>query len=359
MYLRFKHQLKYCKGIENLPSNVSEKVIRRHIQINEATKIIYCGIEKAGSTFWRRFFQYLNKRIVQSPYNIKPEKVAENHVDIRKTNLVKLLGLLQLSTKFIFVRNPYTRLLSGYVDKIYSPNPYYWKLGAKAVRHARKIETPCGHETTFKEFVDYIIHAHDRKLERDEHFIPGHEMCIPCQIQYNYIGKIETFIGDTFYILEKLNLTQYLPYLKDFKKQSISDAIYDVSQAFVKFRKGASKCLRSDDSLKRIWRKLQIRGIIANELKFPFNLNDSRFMQERELSKALEIAHKQSQTYDLKTQKQSHLIKAYRTIPLETMFKLADVYKLDFKIFDYEQFPIDLFQNRSSSLSDIFSINTL
>jgi hypothetical protein len=34
-------------------------------------------------------------------------------------------------------------------------------------------------------------------------------------------------------------------------------------------------------------------------------------MQERELSKALEIAHKQSQTYDLKTQKQSHLIKAY------------------------------------------------
>jgi hypothetical protein len=35
-------------------------------------------------------------------------------------------------------------------------------------------------------------------------------MPIPCQIQYNYIGKIETFIGDTFYILEKLNLTQYL-----------------------------------------------------------------------------------------------------------------------------------------------------
>jgi hypothetical protein len=39
------------------------------------------------------------------------------------------------------------------------------------------------------------------------------------------------------------------------------------------------------------------------------------------------------------------------------MFKLAEVYKLDFKIFDYEMFPEYLFRNRTDYVSNnIFSI---
>ena len=68
-------------------------------------------------------------------------------------------------------------------------------------------------------------------------------------------------------------------------------------------------------------------------------------------------AHKQSQKYDLKTQKRNYLINAYNMIPLQTMFKLANMFKLDFQIFDYEPFPDYLFQNRTTSNSNnVFSI---
>ena len=357
MRLRTGHQLLHCEGSEATSSMVPEEMIRRQIQPNEIHKLIYCGIEKAGSTFWRRFLQCLSKRIVQSPFKIKAENVIRNNIDVKKTGLVKILGLLQSSTKFTFVRNPYTRLLSGYVDKIYSPNPYYWKLGAKAVRLSRRVIFPCGHDTTFNEFVDYIIYVQNNRKERDEHFIPGHELCIPCQIHHDIIGKMETFANDTFYILEKLNLTEYVPHLKDFKRQSALDAIYDVSQAYIAFRKVASRCLKYEDSLKRIWRKLQIRGLISDQIKFPFSVNDAKYISNSEFSSKLIEAHKQSQKYDLKTLKRNYLIDAYNMIPLQTMFKLAEVYKLDFKIFDYEMFPEYLFRNRTDYVSNnIFSI---
>jgi hypothetical protein len=168
---------------------------------------------------------------------------------------------------------------------------------------------------------------------------------------------METFANDTFYILEKLNLTQYVPHLQNFQKQSALDAIYDASQAYIAFRDKASLCLKYDQSLKRVWRKLQIRGLISDQIKFPFSVNDAKYISNSEFSSKLIEAHKQSQKYDLKTLKRNYLIDAYNMIPLQTMFKLAEVYKLDFKIFDYEMFPEYLFRNRTDYVSNnIFSI---
>ena len=360
MRLRTEHQLLQCKKSAGTLSKIPDQMLRGHIQPDNRHKLVYCGIEKAGSTFWRRFLQCLNNRRVQSPYQIKPERVAENHTDIQNIKLVRILETLQSYTKFTFVRNPYTRLLSGYVDKIYSPNPVYWRIGSKAIRVARGIKFHCGHDVTFKEFVEYLIQTQYYYLDRDEHFIPGHDLCIPCQVHYDFIGKMETFANDTFHILEKLNLTQYLPHLQNFQKQSALDAIYDASQAYIAFRDKASLCLKYDQSLKRVWRKLQIRGLISDEIKYPFSQFDSKHIKQKPLFGLLKRAHKQSQKYDLKTQKRNYLINAYNMIPVQTMYRLANMFKLDFQIFDYEPFPDYLFQNRTTSNSNnVFSIVNL
>ena len=40
---------------------------------------------------------------------------------------LKLHSVIQNSDKFMFVRDPYSRVLSGYVDKLFSPNTMYQK----------------------------------------------------------------------------------------------------------------------------------------------------------------------------------------------------------------------------------------
>ncbi|XP_052068690.1 carbohydrate sulfotransferase 9-like [Mytilus californianus] len=331
-------------------------MFRRQLQPNTAHKFIYCGIEKAGSTFWRRLLQYIQLSKVQTPYRIRPELANAYYVDISKSNLLEVLGVLKSFTKFIFVRNPYTRLLSGFIDKIYSPNPYYWnKIGMNAISLARGITNACGHDVSFKEFVEYIIHSNNNpKSRRDVHFIPAHQLCLPCYIQYDFIGKIESFEKDVLFILEKLNLTQYLPVLRNFKNQSVFDALYDVSHTFIEFRKEASKCLSYEESLKRTWRKLQLRGIIADEINLPFPYKESENITEEKLLLTFINANKQSQTFDLRSQKRKYLIDAFSTLSLQTLDKLADVFMIDFKIFDYNIYPSFIFQNKNISSQDIF-----
>ena len=54
----------------------------------------------------------------------------------------------------MFTREPYGKLLSGYVDKLFAPNPYFWKaIGRLIIRKFRKDPSPesltCGHDVTF------------------------------------------------------------------------------------------------------------------------------------------------------------------------------------------------------------------
>lgn len=349
---RYLHQLSQCKRLRDMEIKTSERMFRRQLQPNKAHKFIYCGIEKAGSTFWRRLLQHVQLGTVQTPYRIRPELANSYYVDLSKSTLLEVLGLLKSFTKFIFVRNPYTRLLSGFIDKLYSPNPYYWnKIGIPATRLAREITHTCGHDVSFKEFVEYIIHSNNNpQSKRDVHFIPAHQLCLPCYIQYDFIGKIESFEKDAWFVLGKLNLTQYIPVLQNFKNQAVFDALYDVSHTFVEFRKEASKCLSFEESLKRTWRKLQFRGIIADEINLPFSYKEAENITEEKLLSTFIKANKQSQKFDLRSQKQKHLMYAYSTISLQTLEKLVEVFMIDFKIFDYNIYPAFIFQNTNISI---------
>jgi hypothetical protein len=55
-------------------------------------------------------------------------------------------------------QEPFERLLSGYADKLYSPNAAYWNfIGRYIVTNFREkpsnLSLECGHDITFEEFV--------------------------------------------------------------------------------------------------------------------------------------------------------------------------------------------------------------
>lgn len=67
---------------------------------------------------------------------------------------VAVQRFLDVVTKVMFTRQPYSKLLSAYVDKLYSPNPFFWgKIGRHIVRKFRSRPSAksvaCGHDVTF------------------------------------------------------------------------------------------------------------------------------------------------------------------------------------------------------------------
>ena len=103
----------------------------------------------------------------------------------------------------MFVREPFQRLLSAYRDKMAGQD----RLKEKWLLYERKIiqkfrpGTPeRGLENgdvvvTFKEFVEYII-SEGRRDGFDWHWKPFEEICRPCDITYDFIGRYENIEDD-------------------------------------------------------------------------------------------------------------------------------------------------------------------
>ena len=113
--------------------------------------ILYCPVEKCATTFWRRSLHMLTYQNSPSPYsnpfevprsllpNINKEFTAQSLYG----NSTKEIAVRKNSFKFLFVRNPYSRVYSTFVDKLLPPDPYFWRiLGVKSITlNSGKIQT--------------------------------------------------------------------------------------------------------------------------------------------------------------------------------------------------------------------------
>ncbi|VDH93989.1 Hypothetical predicted protein [Mytilus galloprovincialis] len=159
-------------------------------------------------------------------------KAHMQFVPEEKMKLDNCHNILIENSKFLFVRDPYSRLLSGYLDKIFSPSPYWFLIGSKAVEFTRKQKNHCGHDVTFPEINGGVLHTEELNKDRDGHFLPATDHCRPCVVQYNYNGKMKTFADDVRFSLKEFNLENYTSVLKDFRSDSIYDSLADSGQTF-------------------------------------------------------------------------------------------------------------------------------
>ncbi|XP_076472391.1 uncharacterized protein LOC143301861 [Babylonia areolata] len=109
--------------------------------------IRYCGIAKSASTTWEGFFAAI-----------------KNHMKSRDINPSEDRNQAEDEVYFTFVREPYARLWSAYVDKLLTPNVLFWRsTGRYIVGKFRKNPSEksrrCGHDVTFPEFIRYVIDA--------------------------------------------------------------------------------------------------------------------------------------------------------------------------------------------------------
>ena len=260
--------------------------------------------------------------------------------------------------RLMFVRDPYQRLMSVYVDKIVAPNPIYWKIfGVPAKRAIRKNNTlqngsECGHDLTFAEFVRFVVLVLDpavyaRPAGPDGHFNTQSEMCRPCAIDYDFVGKMETFAQDSLEMIRQMGLSNDTVDL--LTKQGIDlreeDALLDsCNQPFDSiFKGGYPKCITFHEALQRAWKKMQMRGLIG-PVKFALTEEQSKNLSQMEFENMAREARNLHTYKERQHFKRGHFKKLYSSVARRDLERLLVIYADDFRLFEYSKRPDIIFK---------------
>ncbi|XP_053377344.1 carbohydrate sulfotransferase 11-like [Mercenaria mercenaria] len=194
----------------------------KHLIYNKDHQVLYCYLPKVANTNFRRVFLGL-QGIVPKP-EVPSISGYEIYFKYDKTfkhlNSLKPLEqsqLLRQYKKFLVVRNPLERLLSGYRNKFFHPNErhkaeYHDKVTAfyglhPHLRRRNNVRVDFNSkEMTFEEFLLYFTDVYEVNEYLNEHFVPSNQLCNPCNVKYDYIGKYESLNNDVKYIFERLNI---------------------------------------------------------------------------------------------------------------------------------------------------------
>ena len=99
--------------------------------------ILYCPILKVGSTFLNRILvASCSNGSLNSPFETGRRHGPTIH-RLDKLNTVykkrEVNAALKGSVSFMAVRDPSTKLFSGYADKLFHPNHMFWRLAGEKV----------------------------------------------------------------------------------------------------------------------------------------------------------------------------------------------------------------------------------
>ncbi|XP_033739724.1 carbohydrate sulfotransferase 9-like [Pecten maximus] len=345
--------LKACKddsvryhGTYQVPYTVLERM-----QVSPKHRLIYCGLEKAASSFMKRIFMILNGAEKKSPYELPLAKSGLGVPILSEYPQAEVPDMLLNSTMVIITRDPYTRLLSAYTDKLYSPNAIYAdKIGKYAVKLSRENATEqslrCGFDLTFKEFVKYFIQSEKDGLHRDNHFAPANQMCLPCTYNYNFIARTETLLNDTVYLLNHLGEQQLAESIQvNFTSKNRRDKIKDQPNLLFMFRDKYKGCLSFFDAQRKIWKKMQTSGVIDKKSKYPISRDESENITRTSFEKLLlaAVGNVVDATYARK-QREEAAIEAYSSLDGEDLEELSKIFAPDCKIFKFRCRPQRFFE---------------
>ncbi|XP_026160257.1 carbohydrate sulfotransferase 12 [Mastacembelus armatus] len=222
------------RAFEQIPNSELD-----HLIVDDTHQIIYCYVPKVACTNWKRVMVVLSQSLISptsgKPYT-DPEAVPSDLVHNSSLHLTfakfwhhygslsrHLMALkLQHYTKFLFVRDPFVRLISAFRNKFGRPNEdFYRQFGSVMLHRYGNVpgslpETAAeaftaGITPTFQQFITYLL---DPETEREhifnEHWRQVYRLCHPCQIKYDFIGRLETLEPDAEHLLKLLEVDNLL-----------------------------------------------------------------------------------------------------------------------------------------------------
>ncbi|XP_051978821.1 carbohydrate sulfotransferase 8-like [Xyrauchen texanus] len=210
---------KYTSG------TTKQTITRMHVSrifVEDTHKLLYCEVPKAGCSNWKRVLMVLQ--------GLAPSTGEIQHDEVHYGNHLKrldsfdhkgIIKRLKTYTKVLFLREPFERLVSAFRDKFESPNSYYHPVFGKPIisryrSNATQFALRTGAGVTFKEFIQYLLDVH-RPVGMDIHWETVGQLCSPCLLNYDFIGKFETLEEEANFLLRSIGAPSNLtfPSFKD------------------------------------------------------------------------------------------------------------------------------------------------
>ena len=361
--MRKRQQLlrRYCEHVyqSDVIDPAGESLFRTTSLVSERLNLLYCPVGKIASTLLTRFLVAAGEtHPVISPYAMSPQKALRvrfkntglNILFSRLSKLVHARGrgkdeqaFMGKLTRMLFVRCPFRRLWSAYVDKLLFPNPHYWQAwGLPALNTPNSQDgedLQCGENVTFPQFIDFVL---DRLHQFDTHVRPVSWECAPCYVDYDVIGRVETLTSDVMHLagLLRLDMDRNLRGL-DWEEEHAKDVIKEaVKNVFSKWTSEIRVCTSMDTAAQRLWRVLQIQGIISQKAAYPFTQTEGQVLSldASQMINTLLDAHEKSGARELEQQKNGAFLGAYKMVSTRQKDEIRRVYKADFEMFGYDPY---------------------
>ena len=192
-----------------------------NLLVDDKHGVMYCVIPKVACTNWKRALVRMSGRINDTKEeSLRMLSVHDelflNQIGLRYLNTYSLEDIrkrMETYYKFLFVRHPLERLLSAYMEKFTTHNKwtehFQRKYGRRIVKTFRKMPSADalarGHDVSFAEFVKYIIKRSSSGRMLNPHWASYYELCQPCSVKYDFVGKFESFETDSAYMLGKIS----------------------------------------------------------------------------------------------------------------------------------------------------------
>ncbi|KAJ3600519.1 hypothetical protein NHX12_031500 [Muraenolepis orangiensis] len=224
-----------------------------HLIVDDRHGIIYCYVPKVACTHWKQIMIILSESMLQDgvPYTNPraiPRKMVHNsssHLTFNKFwhrygkfshHLMKVK--LKKYTKFLFVRDPFVRLISAFRNKFLEANDNFYKRFAQPMlqRYGNQPTPPAsaseafaaGIYPSFSQFVQYLLDSETEKhAPFNEHWRQAYRLCHPCQIQYDFVGHLETQDEDAEHLLRQLRVDNIVEFPASLKNLSASLSVAD------------------------------------------------------------------------------------------------------------------------------------
>uniref|UniRef100_G3PWV7 Carbohydrate sulfotransferase n=1 Tax=Gasterosteus aculeatus aculeatus TaxID=481459 RepID=G3PWV7_GASAC len=197
-----------------------------HLIVDDTHQIIYCYVPKVACTNWKRVMVVLSQSLISpssgKPYTdplAVPSDLVHNsslHLTFAKFwrhygSLSRHLMALKLQhyTKFLFVRDPFVRLISAFRNKFGRPNEDFYKQFGSVM--LRRFAFAAGIKPTFQQFITYLLDPEtESETVFNEHWRQVYRLCHPCQVKYDFIGRLETLETDAERLLKLLEVDRLL-----------------------------------------------------------------------------------------------------------------------------------------------------
>ena len=275
-------------------------------------------------------------------------------------------------TKVVFTRCPYMKIFSAFVDKVFpmsmprinfkifhdshlanrssngsSPRDLYRKSSLSLLN------------ISFSSTLLYAAGAYSDIRLVDPHFRSPSSFCDVCHVNYDVIGKVETFNDDVEYFLKFINQTKVFESMGDVdsnnEKRTITDVVFRTFKDFRLMKtsgkrrtRGIYSCRFSDAILRRVWKLFQIRGYLSDSVPFPLkdqgescSIHESQF-----LTLAMKALARSGSREKRKSQRHKYFLQAFRSVPLDVLHRYRESVQRDCHLFGYDCNPPDIFQGR-------------